>query len=166
MQSHTDIHTHPHTYTPMQWSDSVICSVGEGSDITWWPRVPVLLMISNDHWHYTQKQSWPRLTLSYSHSHPVKETWTLLSQDINGYSCFITHSPIHSVSKNGGSTHVYLLRRVSKRLIFILHVLLVGMGLKGLLLLTSEKGDEVCGWVTVAVVCSMVGRGAQGALMG
>ena len=109
MQSHTDIHTHPHTYTPMQWSDSVICSVGEGSDITWWPRVPVLLMISNDHWHYTQKQSWPRLTLSYSRSHPVKETWTLLSQDINGYSCFITHSPIHSVSKNGGSTHVYLL---------------------------------------------------------
>ena len=108
MQSHTDIHTHPHTYTPMQWSESVICSVGEGSNITWWPRVPVLLMISNDHWHYTQKQSWPRLTLSYSHSHPVKETWTLLSQDINGYSCFITHSPIHSVSKNGGSTHVYL----------------------------------------------------------
>ena len=116
MQSHTDIHTHPHTYTPMQWSDSVICSVGEGSDITWWPRVPVLLMISNDHWHYTQKQSWPRLTLSYSHSHPVKETWTLLSQDINGYSCFITHSPIHSVSKNGGSTHVYLFKFASKYL--------------------------------------------------
>ena len=115
MQSHTDIHTHPHTYTPMQWSDSVICSVGEGSDITWWPRVPVLLMISND--HYTQKQSWPRLTLSYSRSHPVKETWTLLSQDINGYSCFITHSPIHSVSKNGGSTHVYLFLLPSSSLV-------------------------------------------------